>query len=85
MPAPSSGGSSPAPPVNPNPAIARPFAPVATGPITVEPGSTEPDSRARSPGQTASRPGPLDRLNSLSPLRRAVVLAEILGAPKGLN
>jgi hypothetical protein len=30
-------------------------------------------------------PGPLDRLDKLSPLRRAVVLAEILGPPKGLD
>jgi hypothetical protein len=87
MPAPSLGGPPPAPPANPDPGIARPFAPVTTGiePIAAAPDNAEPGLTARPPGQAASRRGPLDRLNSLPPLRRAVVLAEILGAPKGLN
>ncbi|MDR0730894.1 MAG: hypothetical protein LBF63_04440 [Treponema sp.] len=33
----------------------------------------------------APGPGPLDRLDKLPPLRRAVILAEILGPPKGLD
>jgi hypothetical protein len=83
MPAPSFGGPplpSP-PPANPDPVIARPFAPVT---LMTELEGPKPDAKARPP-QAASGPGPLDRLNSHPPLRRAVILAEILGAPKGLN
>jgi hypothetical protein len=81
MRAPDLGGPLPPPPVNPDPGIARPFDPVAVGiePIAAEPKRGLPRA-APGPG-----PSPLDRLNSLSPLRRAVVLAEILGKPKGME
>jgi hypothetical protein len=75
MPAPSLIETPPPPPVSPVPGIGQPFDPVA---VTAEPGEDYQSAR-RAAGQ-----GPLDRLNSLPPLRRAVVMAEILGPPKGL-
>jgi hypothetical protein len=73
--------SGPPPPlINPGPVIARPFDPVAS---SIKPVAAEPD-REGVPLQTAPGSRLLDRLNSLSPLRRAVVLTEILGPPKGL-
>jgi hypothetical protein len=73
MPAPSPGEAPPPPsPPDPDPIIARPFAPVN--------GAAEPDAGPARPGRH-----PLDRLNRLSPLRRAVILAEILGPPRSLS
>jgi hypothetical protein len=91
MPAPPLGF--PAPPVSPAPAIARPFVPVtmkSAAPVVAEldkPQRTDDPYRTdeESPQTAAAGPGPLDRLNSLPSLRRAVVLAEILGPPKGLD
>ena len=58
-------------------AIAQPFEPVITTrpleAVVEKPNAERPDR------------GPLDRLNRLPPLRRAVVLAEILGPPRGLS
>ncbi|MDR0400508.1 MAG: hypothetical protein LBH51_06140 [Treponema sp.] len=62
------------PPASLDPVIAPPFDPVSTAP------AAEGRPPAGAPG-----PGPLDRLNRLSPLRRAVVLAEILGKPRGME
>jgi hypothetical protein len=52
--------------------------PATAGPLDQRPGAVE-GPAAKVPG------GALGRLERLSPLRRAVVLAEILGAPKGLS
>jgi hypothetical protein len=81
MPEPS-GGEQPPPAatIDPNPVIARPFEPALAGP---PPAGDPPARESRIAGQAA--PGPLGRVEGLSPLRRAVVLAEILGPPRGLS
>ncbi|MDR1443828.1 MAG: hypothetical protein LBI94_03005 [Treponema sp.] len=79
MPAPSLG--SPAFPASPGPSFAQPFAPVT---IAIEPAVPDRAEAAEPDGETPQS-GPLDRLNGLPLLRRAIVLAEILGPPKGLD
>jgi hypothetical protein len=77
MPEPS--GGQPPPAIDPNPVIDQPFEPVLAGP----PPAAPPARESRLTGRAAG--GPLGRVEALSPLRRAVVLAEILGPPRGLS
>jgi hypothetical protein len=67
------------PAISVTPAIVQPL-------IAEEPG--EPDTDRLAAGKPDAKnpaPGPLDRLNKLPPLRRAVIFAEILGSPKALD
>jgi hypothetical protein len=56
---------------------------ISAAPVPVFAQPLEP--AAEKPGPAVPAPGPLDHLNKFSPLRRAVILAEILGPPRGLS